>query len=100
LPGYVQGWGFSTSDDAGGVASPVVFNLTQMLIVGRREESSELIFRDWGGSMLTRWPGFEPGTDLKALPAESILKFRPVVQDMVQSQVERLKPRIRVAGQG
>jgi len=99
LPGYVQGWGFSTSDDPGGVTTPVVFNLTQMLIVGRTPEASELIFRDWGGLLLSRWPGFQPGTDLKALSEDTIAKFRPVMQETLQAQIERLKPRIRVADQ-
>jgi hypothetical protein len=100
LPDYLQGWGFSTSDDADGVARPVVFNLTQMLVVGRSSDSSELIFRDWGGARVYEWPGFQPGTDLKALSAEAISKFRPVMQEMLQTQIERLTPRIRVADQG
>jgi hypothetical protein len=99
LPTYVQGWGFSTSDESDGITTPVVFNLTQMLLIGRSGESPELTFREWGGAFVYEWPGFEPGTDLKALPAEVIVKFRPVMQDILQKQIERLTPLIKVAEQ-
>jgi hypothetical protein len=98
LPSYLQGWGFSTSDDPDGVTRPVVFNLTQMLVIGRDAESAELIFREWGGAFVYEWSGFQPGTDLKALTADEISKFRPVMQDVLRKQIERLTPRIRVAG--
>jgi hypothetical protein len=98
LPSYVQGWGFSTSDEPDGVTKPVVFNLTQMLLVGRSRESPELIFREWGGAYVYEWPAFEPPADLKALAPEDVEKFRPVIQDILQRQIGRLTPRIRVDG--
>jgi hypothetical protein len=98
LPSYVQGWGFSTSDEPDGVTRPVVFNLTQMLLIGRTESAPELIFREWGGAFVYEWPGFQPGVDLKALSPEEIAKFRPVIQDILQRQIGRLSPRIKVAG--
>jgi hypothetical protein len=97
LPAYVQGWGFSTSDEPDGIAQPVVFNLTQMLIVGRSADSPELIFRDWGGIAVYEWPGFQPGADLKALPADVTAKFRPVIETIMENQIARLTPRIRLA---
>lgn len=98
LPSYVQGWGFSTSDEPEGVTKPVVFNLTQMLLIGRAPESPELIFRDWGGDFVYEWAGFQPGEDLKALSPDEISKFRPVIQDIVQRQIGRISPRLKVAG--
>jgi hypothetical protein len=98
LPSYLQGWGFSTSDEPEGVARPVVFNLTQMLLVGREGDSADLIFREWGGAFVYEWPGFQPGPDLKTLSAEAISKFQPVMQDIVRKQIERITPRIEVAG--
>jgi hypothetical protein len=97
LPSYVQGWGFSTSDEPNGIAKPVVFNLTQMLLVGRGRDEAELIFREWGGAFLHEWPGFQPGADLKALSAADVAKFQPVMADMLRNQIDRLTPRIRVA---
>jgi hypothetical protein len=97
LPSYLQGWGFSTSDEPEGIATPVVFNLTQMLIIGRSADSPELVFREWGGAFVYEWQGFQPGPDLKALSAAEISSFRPVMQNVLQKQIERLTPRIKVA---
>ena len=98
LPSYVQGWGFSTSDEPDGVTRPVVFNLTQMLLIGRATDAPDLIFREWGGAFVYEWPGFQPGEDLKALTPEEISAFRPVIQDILQRQIGRLTPRIKVTG--
>jgi hypothetical protein len=98
LPAYVQGWGFSTSDDAGGTTKPVVFNLTQMLLIGKNGDSCELIFREWGGGFVYEWASFEPGADLKTLPQSEIDKFRPVIADVMQRQIARLMPRVKVSG--
>jgi hypothetical protein len=97
LPTYVQGWGFSTSDDAEGITRPVVFNLTQMLIIGRTDELPDLIFREWGGAFLYEWAGFQPGDDVKALSAEEVSRFRPVMEDILQKQIARFTPVIKIA---
>ena len=98
LPVYVQGWGFSTSDEPNGIAKPVVFNLVQMLLFGTSGKSLELAFREWGGGFVYEWANFDPGADLKTLPAEEIDKFRPVVSDVLQRQIGRLMPHLKVAG--
>jgi hypothetical protein len=98
LPAYVQGWGFSTSDEAGGTAKPIVFNLTQMLLIGKNDNSSELVFREWGGGFVYEWATFDPGADLKTLPQSEIDKFRPLITDVIQRQIARLMPRVKVSG--
>ena len=98
LPAYVQGWGFSTSDDAGGITKPVVFNLTQMLLIGKINKNTDLTYREWGGGFVYEWANFDPGADLKALPQSEIDKFRPVITDVLQRQMSRLMPHIKVAG--
>jgi hypothetical protein len=98
LPVYVQGWGFSTSDEPNGIEKPVVFNLVQMLLFGASGNNLELAFREWGGGFVYEWANFNPGADLKALPPEEIDKFRPVISDVLQRQVGRLMPHLKVAG--
>jgi hypothetical protein len=98
LPVYVQGWGFSTSDEPNGVEKPVVFNLVQMLMFGTSGTNTELAFREWGGGFVYEWVNFDPGVDLKALSAEEIDKFRPVISDVIQRQIGRLMPHLKVAG--
>ncbi|MEJ1962425.1 MAG: hypothetical protein WDO56_13140 [Gammaproteobacteria bacterium] len=95
MPAYVQGWGFSTSDDA---TKPVVFNLTQMLLVVNTGNSAELEFREWGAGYVYEWSNFDPGADLKALPQSEIDKFRPVISDVLQRQIGRLMPHLKPAG--
>jgi hypothetical protein len=98
LPVYVQGWGFSTSDEPNGVEKPVVFNLVQMLLFGPNGNNIELAFREWGGGFVYEWANFNPGADLKTLPPEEIDKFRPVISDVLQRQIGRLMPHIKAAG--
>ena len=98
LPAYVQGWGFSTSDEAEGITRPVVFNLTQMLLIGKDGDDSELVFREWGGGFVYEWSDFDPGADLKTLPQSEIDKFRPLIRDVMQRQITRLMPHVKVSG--
>jgi hypothetical protein len=98
LPVYVQGWGFSTSDEPNGIEKPVVFNLVQMLLFGPTGNNIELAFREWGGGFVYEWANFNPGADLKTLPPEEIDKFRPVISDVLQRQIGRLMPHIKSAG--
>lgn len=95
LPDYVQGWGFSTSDETDGIAKPIVFNLTQMLLVQKTKDSVKLEYREWGGGFLSEWATFTPGPDIKALPDSEIAKFRPVILDVVKRQIGRLMPHIK-----
>ena len=98
LPVYVQGWGFSTSDEPNGITKPVVFNLVQMLLFGASGNNVALAFREWGGGFVYEWANFDPGADLKTLPAEEIDKFRPVISDVLQRQIGRLMPHIKATG--
>jgi hypothetical protein len=98
LPVYVQGWGFSTSDEPNGVEKPVVFNLVQMLLFGMSGSNPALTFREWGGGFVYEWANFDPGPDVKALPPEEIDKFRPVISDVLQRQIGRLMPHLKIAG--
>ena len=98
LPAYVQGWGFSTSDESGGTTKPVVFNLAQMLLIGTTGDEAALVVREWGGGFVYEWANFEPGDDLKTLPQTEIDKLRPVIADVLLRQIARLMPHIKVAG--
>jgi hypothetical protein len=98
LPAYVQGWGFATSDEQGGATKPIVFNLTQMLLIGHTGIEAALEFREWGGGYVYEWATFDPGADLKTLPQTEIDKFRPVISDVLLRQMARLMPHIKTAG--
>lgn len=95
LPGYIQGWGFSTSDEPGGTEKPVVFNLTQMLLLVKSGDDVRLDYRDWGAAYLYEWNNFTPGPDLKALGDEEVAKLQPVFADVMKRQFARVLPRLK-----
>jgi hypothetical protein len=95
IPEYVRGWGFSTSDDNEGRTKPVVFNLTQMLLVTKTTDGIRLAHREWGGTHEYDWPGYVPAADFKAMSNADIAKLAPVIEDVMQRQIGRLVPFLR-----
>jgi hypothetical protein len=95
LPDYIQGWGFSTSDEPGGLTKPVVFNFTQMLLVGKTTDGVRLEHREWGGSYIYDWPNFTVPPDVKAIPDTEVAKLRPVITDVMKRQIARLVPHLQ-----
>lgn len=95
LPEYIQGWGFSTSDEPGGLTKPVVFNLTQILLVGKTTDGVRLEHREWGGNYVYEWADFTLPADIKTLPDVEIAKLRPVVTDVMKRQIARVVPQLQ-----
>jgi hypothetical protein len=96
LPEYIQGWGFSTSDEPGGLTKPVVFNLTQMLLIQKTtEDTVRLEHREWGGTYIYEWPNFTVPTDIKTLPETEVAKLGPVITDVMKRQIARLVPHLQ-----
>lgn len=95
LPEYIQGWGFSTSDDNEGLTKPVVFNLTQLLLVGKTTDGVRLEHREWGGTYVYEWPNFVPSPDMKAMTDPDIAKLRPVITDVMKRQIARFMPHLQ-----
>lgn len=95
LPEYVRGWGFSTSDEREGRKKPVVFNLTQLLLVTRTTDGVRLERRQWGGSHLYEWPNFVPAADMKAMKDTDIAKLRPVIAAVMQRQIAQFVTSLR-----
>jgi hypothetical protein len=95
LPEYIQGWGFSTSDEPGGLTKPVVFNLTQVLLVQKTTDGVRLEHREWGGNYVYEWDNFAPPADIKTMPDAEIVKLRPVVTDVMKRQIARVVPHLQ-----
>ncbi len=90
LPEYVQGWGITTQEDASGGLNPVLFNLTQMLLVEVTPEGAKLRYREWGGAYVYDWTSFTPPANLRTLPDTELEKLRPLVSDVLTRQTTRL----------
>jgi hypothetical protein len=95
LPEYIQGWGFSTSDEPDGLTKPVVFNLTQMIVIGKTTDGIRLEHREWGGSYVYEWDNFTPPADMKAVPDAEVAKLKPVITDVMKRQIARVTPQLQ-----
>jgi hypothetical protein len=95
LPEYIQGWGFSTSDEPGGLTKPLVFNLTQMLLIGKTTDGVRLQHREWGGNFVYEWENFTVPPDVKTIPDEEVAKLRPVITDVMKRQIARVIPQLQ-----
>jgi hypothetical protein len=95
LPDYIRGWGFSTIDDDQGRTKPVVFNLTQMLLVTKTTDGVRLEHREWGGTHLYDWPNFVPAADMKAMSNADIAQLRPVIADVMKREIAQVVPYLR-----
>jgi hypothetical protein len=95
LPEYIQGWGFSTSDEPGGLTKPVVFNLTQMLLVQKTTDGVRLEHREWGGNYVYEWGNFTVPADIKTIPDAEVAKLRPVITDVMKRQIARVVPQLQ-----
>jgi hypothetical protein len=95
IPDYVRGWGFSTSDDDQGRTKPVVFNLTQLLLIIKTTDGIRLEHREWGGTHEYDWPDFVPAANFKAMSSADIAKLRPVIAEVMKRQIARFVPYLR-----
>ena len=95
LPEYIQGWGFSTSDEPDGITKPLVFNLTQMLVVQKTTDGVRLEHREWGGSYVYEWANFVPPSDIKTMPEAEMVKLKPVIADVMKRQIARVTPQLQ-----
>jgi hypothetical protein len=98
IPAYIQGWGFSTVEDAAGdVAKPMIFNLLQLVLVEITPEGARLRHREWGGRYLYEWSTFVAPPDMRVLPDEEVQKLQPLLVDVFSRQVNRLFERVESA---
>jgi hypothetical protein len=96
LPGSLQGFGFSTSDQPIGTTKAGIFDFTQFLVVAKDGDGAAVVLRDWGGNRVYEWPDFDPGPDPKAMSGDLIAEMRPVIADAMKKRIEtRLIPRLR-----
>jgi hypothetical protein len=95
LPEYIQGWGFSTSDEPDGLSKPVVFNLTQMIVIGKTTDGIRLEHREWGGNYVYEWANFAPPDDIKTIPEAEVAKLKPVITDVMKRQIARITPQLQ-----
>jgi hypothetical protein len=87
LPDYLRGWGFVT-DSKGG--KPVLFNLTQVLLVAITPEAAKLQAREWGGGYTDEWADYVAPPDPKRPPLDLLDKMQPLFARMLIKQGGRV----------
>jgi hypothetical protein len=86
LPDYLRGWGFVTGDPNG---KPVLFDMTQVMLVGITPEGAKLQAREWGGGYTDQWVDYAPPPDLKKMPLDLLDKLQPMFARILTQQAGR-----------
>ena len=84
LPEYLRGWCFVTG---GSEPSPVLLDMTELLLVGVSASRAELYGRAWGGDG-RNWTGYQPPADLKAFPEQQLNQLQPFYSAMLKQQAD------------
>jgi hypothetical protein len=93
LPDYLRGWGYLTGDPKG---KPVLFNMTQVLLIGITPEGAKLQAREWGGAYTDEWPDYVAPTDPKRPPVDLLDKLQPLFARILIKQGGRVMDWITV----
>ena len=93
LPDYLRGWGYVTGDPK---ARPMLFNMTQVLLIGITPEGAKLQAREWGGPYTDEWPDYVPPADPKRPPLEVLDKLQPLFARLLIKQGGRVMDWITV----
>jgi len=87
LPDYLRGWGYVSGDPK---ARPVLFNMTQVLLIGVTAEGAKLNAREWGGPYTDEWPDYVPPGDPKRPALDLLDKLQPLFARMLIKQGGRV----------
>jgi len=97
LPEYLRGWGFVTNGEQP-TAKPMVFDMTQVLLVSATGGTSLLRAREFGGAYTDSWETFTPPADLKEVPDEETDTLKPVISGLLTRQSNRILDQVYVVG--
>lgn len=95
LPEYLRGWGFVTGEE--GAVKPMLFNMTEMLLLGLTPQGATLSGREWGGAYALDWSAFTPPADLKAIPEQQLNDLQPLFATILSQQASKLLEHLDVA---
>ncbi|MBS0416239.1 MAG: hypothetical protein JSR66_00890 [Proteobacteria bacterium] len=87
LPDYLRGWGYVTGDPK---ARPVLFNATQVLLIGITPDGAKLQAREWGGPYTDEWADYVAPADPKRPPPEMLDQLQPPFARLLTKQAGRV----------
>ena len=96
LPEYVRGWSVITGDGASPDGKPVLFSMTELLLVTPSSEGPLLRAREWGGNYVLEWSDYVPPADPKELPPGGLAQLQPLFAAILARQAARLLDQIQM----
>jgi hypothetical protein len=93
---YVRGWGVETGDNDSPDGKPVLFSMTELLLVAPSPDGPVLRAREWGGNYTLEWSNYVEPADPKTLPANSYPQLQPLFAAILSRQTARLLEQIEV----
>lgn len=95
LPDYLRGWGFVTGDSVTAGGKPILFSMTELLLVAPTPEGPAVRGREWGGSYTLEWTNFIPPADLKEIPPQDLNQLQPLFGGILSRQTGRLLDQVQ-----
>jgi hypothetical protein len=99
LPEYLRGWCFVSelrSEERAAENTPVLLNLTELLLIGLSAQGAEINAREWGGDQTQTWTGFKPPPDLKDIPDQQLRQLQPLFAAMLKQQASGMFGHLQV----
>ena len=99
LPQYLRGWCVVTEargEEDTADRTPVLLNLTELLLIGLAPPRAEIHARQWGGDQLQTWTGFKLPPDLKDIPEQQLGQLQPLFAAMLKQQVSGVLEHLQV----
>jgi hypothetical protein len=93
---YVRGWGVETGDNDSPDGKPVLFSMTELLLVAPSTDGPVLRGREWGGNYTLEWTNFVQPADPKTLPSNSYPQLQPLFAAILGRQAGHLLDQIEV----
>jgi hypothetical protein len=88
LPEYLRGWCVISGLE--GAGSPLLLNLTELVLVRAGEKGAELRARAWGGAYEQSWTEYRAPPDPRALPGGAAEQLQPLFAALLQRQSDGL----------
>lgn len=95
LPDYLRGWCVVTGE--GSADTPLLLDLTELLLIATRPAGVQLVARAWGGELRQSWTGFRAPQDLHALPPPQLDELQPLFAAMLGQQAQTLLMHLQTA---
>lgn len=97
MPEYVRGWGVETGDVDSPDGKPIIFSMTELLLVAPSADGPVLRGREWGGNYALEWSNYvAPADPKKDLPAQAYSQLQPLFAGILGRQVARVMDDLQV----